>query len=285
MLHALREAVMGHRTGPQSTRSQRTARSSAVHLGNRSSFGDTRSLQALKAQALRCHTPKQFHELLAQVRVFIPYEKFAGLWGYPSRTSLRFVFNHSFPVEFLRWHLTTGALWSSPVFKKWLRGKSAILWCDAAKSVKAQFDPELILRVKDAGLQFMLCGGFANHERFVLFTAAMPSAQIGRALLKRFETVLPWLVRASQKAYPRTLLTKRETAILERRAMGQIVKQIAGAEGISERTIWEHFQKIKKKLYTDDLVNAVAIAIKSGMVFGYGGKNSLERVTQDRSLR
>ena len=96
--------------------------------------------------------------------------------------------------------------------------------------------------------------------------AAMPSAASGRAHLKRFGSIVPFLVQASQHAYPRALLTKRETAVLERRAMGEITKQIAASEGISERTIREHFQRIKKKLYTDDLINAVVIAVKSGMV-------------------
>ena len=48
--------------------------------------------------------------------------------------------------------------------------------------------------------------------------------------------------------------------------MGEITKQIGSAEGISERTVREHFQRIKKKLYTDDLLNAVVIAVKSGML-------------------
>jgi DNA-binding CsgD family transcriptional regulator len=38
------------------------------------------------------------------------------------------------------------------------------------------------------------------------------------------------------------------------------------AEGISQRTVSEHLQQIKKKLYTDDLVNAVVIAMRSGML-------------------
>ena len=109
-------------------------------------------------------------------------------------------------------------------------------------------------------------GGLASADYYVTLAAAMASTQDGRAHLKLYETIVPWLVQASQRAYPRTLLTKRETAILERRAMGEITKQIAGAEGISERTVREHLQQIKKKLYTDDLVNAVVIAIRSGML-------------------
>ena len=224
------------------------------------------SLQELKASASRCHTPKQFRELLQRLRAFIPYQKFSGSWGYPSRTTIRFIFNQGFPTDLIRWRLTTGALWTSPAFQEWLRAKRAFLWCDDAKRLKAQFDPELLTRMEQAGVQYTLCGGFASRDRFVLFAAAMPSARSGSAHLKPFELIVPWLVEASQRAYPRSLLTKRETAVLERRAKGEITKQIAAAEGISERTVREHLQHIKRKLYTDDLVNAVVIAVKSGML-------------------
>jgi DNA-binding CsgD family transcriptional regulator len=143
------------------------------------------------------------------------------------------------------------------------------MWCDVAKRLKAQFDPEMLKRVEQAGLQYSLCGGFAGPDYFVWFNAAMGSEQSGRAHLKQFELIVPSLVQASQRAYPRTLLTERETDILERRAMGEIIKQIARAEGITDRTVRMHLQRIKKKLYTDDLVNAVVIAVRSGMI-GHG---------------
>jgi DNA-binding CsgD family transcriptional regulator len=224
------------------------------------------SLQELQAEALRCRTPKQFRGLLTHLQAFIPYKRLAASWGYPSRTTIRFVFNHSFPREFLRWYLSTGALWKSPSFQEWLRTNRVLMWSDVAKRLKSQFDPEVVKRVREAGLQYSVSGGFASHDYYVWFNAAMPSAQSGRAHLKQFELIVPWLVRASQHAYPRALLTRRETAILERRAMGEIGKQIAAAEGISLRTVRAHLERIKKKLYTNDLVNAVVIAVKSGMV-------------------
>jgi DNA-binding NarL/FixJ family response regulator len=138
--------------------------------------------------------------------------------------------------------------------------------CDAAKRLKAQFDPELLTRMTQAGLQYSLCGGFASRDRFVLLAAAMSSARSGRAHLKQFELIVPWLVQVSQRAYPNTFLTRREPAVLERRAKGEIIKQIAATEGISERTVREHLRQIKRKLYTDDLVNTVVIAVKSGML-------------------
>jgi DNA-binding NarL/FixJ family response regulator len=69
-----------------------------------------------------------------------------------------------------------------------------------------------------------------------------------------------------RQSCPRPLLTAREQAILDHRAMGDLIKQIASAQGISERTVRMHLQRIKKKLYTDDLVNAVVIAVSSGML-------------------
>jgi DNA-binding CsgD family transcriptional regulator len=180
------------------------------------------SLDELKAEADRCHTPGQFGELLQHLRKVVPYEKFAGIWGHPSET-IRFMFYKDIPIDLIRWRLK-------------------------------------------AGLQYMLCGGSASKERFVMFAAAMPSEESGRAYLKPFDSIAPFLVEASQRAYPRSLLTSRETAILERRANGEVTKQIAAAERISERTVGEHLHHIKKKLFTDDIVNAVVIAVKGGMV-------------------
>ena len=68
------------------------------------------------------------------------------------------------------------------------------------------------------------------------------------------------------QAYPRPLLSSRETSVLERRSLGEVIKQIAVAEGITDRTVRMHLQRIKKKLYADDLVNAVVIADKMGMI-------------------
>ena len=75
------------------------------------------SFQELKTEARRCQTPKRFRELLEHLQAFIPFQKFFGLWGYPSRTTIRFVFNQGFPRDLIRWRLTTGALWTSPLFQ------------------------------------------------------------------------------------------------------------------------------------------------------------------------
>jgi DNA-binding CsgD family transcriptional regulator len=229
------------------------------------------SLEDLKAEAVRCHTPRQFSELLENLRTVIPYEKFAGIWGHPAET-IRFMFYQDIPIDLIRWRLTTGALWTSPMFREWLETNQSVLWCDALKRLKTDVDQELVLRMEKAGLQYMLCGGSASKESFVMFAAAMPSEESGRAYLKAFDSIAPFLVDASQRAYPRSLLTSRETAILARRARGEITKQIAAAERISERTVREHLHHIKKKLFTDDIVNAVVIAVKGGIVLPHWRK-------------
>ena len=95
------------------------------------------SLRELKAAASRCRTPKQFRELLARLQAVIPYQKLAVSWGYHTSTTMRFVSNHSFPTEFLRWYLATGALWKSVMFQEWLRTRRTLMWCDVAKRLKA----------------------------------------------------------------------------------------------------------------------------------------------------
>lgn len=224
------------------------------------------NLHTLANEAHQCRTPKQFRILLCHVRVLIPYSHFAGIWGYPKKTTIRFVFNEGFPEDLLRWRLTTGVMWASPLFHEWLKTNRVYLWSDAVKELKEPIDPQLKVRMEKAHVQHSLVGGRAARDYFVMFAAAMASAEFGRAYLKLFEALMPALVGASQRAYPRTLLTKRETSILERRAHGQIAKQIAANESISERTVRAHLTRIKKKLYTNDLVNAVVIALRSGMV-------------------
>src|SRR5262245_33704067 len=237
------------------------------------SSDQTPSLDELKVEARSCHTPKQFAELLKRLRTVIPYDSFAGTWGHPMRT-IRFMFYQGVPTDLIRWRLTTGALWTSPAFQEWIKTNRPFLWCDAAKRLKAHFDPELITRMEKAGLQYTLCGGSASRDHFVIVAAAMPTEESARAHQKQFVSIAPFLVQASQRAYPRALLTERETGILERRARGEITKQIAAAERISERTVREHLQSIKKKLYTDDVINAVVIAVQSGMVLPAWKKNA-----------
>jgi len=226
---------------------------------------DALSVTAFTTSAVRCRTPKRFRQLLASLKDLLPYRNLVCGWGYPPG-SIGFVFNHGFPTEFLRWYLTKGMIRRGPVFQEWLRTKRTEIWLDAAKRLKDQFDPELLDRILKFDLQYSLSGGSVSEDLWVHFTVNMGSEESCRRYLKPFRRLVPLLCRALQQSCPRPLLSVREQAILDRRAMGDLIKQIAAGQGISERTVRMHLQRIKKKLYTDDLVNAVVIAVSSGML-------------------
>ena len=223
-------------------------------------------LQDLTAKARRCHTPKQFRELLDWLQTVLPFQRLLCIWGYPFRESIRFIFNHGVPIKFLRWYLTKGLLWRGPIFREWLRTNRPQISVDVMRRLAKQFDPELLEQTRRFNLKAVLAGGVQTQDLWIFFAMGMGSEERCRAHLPQFKLIVPVLAQALQRACPRPLLTKRETGILERRTMGEIAKQIAAAEGISERTIREHLQHIKRKLYTDDLVNAVVIAVRSGML-------------------
>jgi len=224
------------------------------------------SLQDLTAKARRCHTHRQFHELLNTLQTLLPFQQLICAWGYPSRNTIRFIFNHSFPIQFVRWYLTKGLLWRGPMFREWLRTNRSQISNDVWRRLAKQTDPELLEQARRFKLQGLLVGGVKTRNFWIVFSLGMGSEQKCRAYLQQFDLIVPVVARALKRACPHPLLSKRETSILERRAMGEIAKQIASREGISERTVREHLQHIKTKLYTDDLVNAVVIAVKSGML-------------------
>lgn len=224
------------------------------------------SLQQWKISATQCSNPFQFRELLNQLKGFFRFRQLLFVWGYSSRHIIRFVFNYGFPEELLRWYLTKGMLWKTPLFRKWVLTNRVQISADVYRRPGTKIDPQLLQQARKFHLTSLLAGGIKNRHRWIFCVMAMDSDESCRAYLRRFESVVPILAKALQRACPRPLLTTRETAILEHRTMGKIAKEIAEAEGISEGTVREHLQRIKNKLFTNDLVNAVVIAIRSGML-------------------
>ena len=143
-------------------------------------FGNTRMFQELKVKASDCRTPKRFRELLEGMRKLIPYQKLAAVWGYHAQATIRYVFNHGFPKDFRRWYLSTGTLWTSPVFREWYRTKRAVMVSDVVHRFKEDFQPELIRQYEQAGVYHAICGGRSDKNYFVYFAAAMASARSGR---------------------------------------------------------------------------------------------------------
>jgi DNA-binding NarL/FixJ family response regulator len=66
----------------------------------------------------------------------------------------------------------------------------------------------------------------------------------------------------------RSDLTARELQILEQLAQGSTNKQIAGTLKISDNTVRHHVKNIMEKLQVSDRTEAVAIALRNGMLSG-----------------
>lgn len=226
----------------------------------------TESLQNWRFSADRCGTPAQFRELLDHLKILVPFQHVMCVWGSPSRHTIRFVFNHGYPNELLRWYLTKGMLWRGPLFREWLRTGRSQISCDVWRRLVKRIDSEYLQQVKKYHLTGLLAGGVKRRGFSIFVVMHMGSDQSCRSYLKDFELIVPVLAKALQRACPRPLLTEREIVILEQRMMGKIPKEIAVAEAIREGTVREHLQTIKRKLFTNDLVNAVVIAMRTGLL-------------------
>jgi DNA-binding NarL/FixJ family response regulator len=66
----------------------------------------------------------------------------------------------------------------------------------------------------------------------------------------------------------RSDLTPRELQILELLAQGSTNKQIAGSLDISDNTVRHHVNSIMEKLQVSDRTEAVAMALRSGVLSG-----------------
>ena len=214
---------------------------------------------AFVASASTCHTPKQFRKLLDTLQTVLPYRGLLCGWGNLSTSTVAFFINHGYPNQFLRWYLTRGMPWKDPAFLEWLRTGQPLVWVDYTSA-------ELLEHAMMFHVQYAIIGGLARGDSWAGFALNMGTEESARKQLEQFQMVIRALSEALMRAYPRPLLSSRETSILERRALGEPPKQIALTEGITDRTVRMHLQRAKKKLYTDDLVNAVVIADKIGMI-------------------
>ena len=73
-------------------------------------------------------------------------------------------------------------------------------------------------------------------------------------------------VRHADDAPETTPLSKREREILQRIANGATTKEVASDLGISPHTVKTHLERIFEKLGANDRAQAVAIAIRTGLV-------------------
>lgn len=73
-------------------------------------------------------------------------------------------------------------------------------------------------------------------------------------------------VRLAEPNQDQTPLSKREREILQKVADGATTKQVASDLGISPHTVKTHLERIFEKLGANDRAQAVAIAIRTGIV-------------------
>ncbi|WP_447987312.1 response regulator transcription factor [Nitrospira sp. Nam74] len=223
-------------------------------------------MKQFESYAKHCRTPTQFRTLTQRLHEILPYQHLLCVWGYVHGRKIGFIYNDNFPNDFLRWFLSKGMMPKGPLLQEWFRTKRVQVWSDVARRYADRYTPEHRERIIKAGLQHSLGGGWIGRGLYIFCGIGMASEETCQGSIEPFRHLLPYLCRALKQACPRPVLSQRETAIIERRAMGESIKCIAAEENIAERTVTMHFQRIKKKLYTDDLVNAIVIATRSGMI-------------------
>lgn len=83
------------------------------------------------------------------------------------------------------------------------------------------------------------------------------------------EVTMPFLERIgalAKKADSRERLTEREQSVLQELALGKTTREIAGSLVVSEETVKTHLAHIYQKLGVNDRVQAVALALRQGLV-------------------
>jgi len=98
----------------------------------------------------------------------------------------------------------------------------------------------------------------ANAARLALQGKAVIHPQLTRAFIEE--------VQLAEKRVEAPPLSKRETEILQKVAYGATTKEVAHDLGISPHTVKTHLERIFEKLGANDRAQAVAIAIRSGLV-------------------
>jgi DNA-binding NarL/FixJ family response regulator len=97
-----------------------------------------------------------------------------------------------------------------------------------------------------------------NAARLAVEGKAVIHPQLTRAFIEE--------VQLAEKQPAGAALSKREKEILQKVAYGATTKEVARELGISPHTVKTHLERIFEKLGANDRAQAVAIAIRSGIV-------------------
>lgn len=108
--------------------------------------------------------------------------------------------------------------------------------------------------LKDAGIDELV-----NAARLAMEGKAVIHPQLTKTFIEEAQL-------AEQRADSPTQLSKREREILQKVAYGATTKEVAKDLGISPHTVKTHLERIFEKLGANDRAQAVAIAIRGGIV-------------------
>jgi DNA-binding NarL/FixJ family response regulator len=106
--------------------------------------------------------------------------------------------------------------------------------------------------LKDASAEELL-----NAARLALEDKVVIHPSLTRAFIEEVQHV---------DRHPESSLSRRETQILQMVAFGSTTKEVAHDLGISPHTVKTHLERIFEKLGANDRAQAVAIAIRRGIV-------------------
>lgn len=112
--------------------------------------------------------------------------------------------------------------------------------------------PELARRAYQAGIRSSVDSGAG--------TPAIVSALRGRHI------AAPVAALPTCRTSPSSTLTSREVEILQCIATGMLTREIAGALGITLKTVENHKQRLFRKLDVQNQAHAVSIAIRQGVL-------------------
>ena len=112
-----------------------------THIAQSGSRSIKLHMHALKEAADGCRTPKQFHNLLhTQLRRFVPWEKFAGSWGYPIEANPQLCRSLQCTPRLHALVLDHRSAMDSPTFRDWWQNQrpTAYVWVNEAIRLKVQ---------------------------------------------------------------------------------------------------------------------------------------------------
>ncbi len=126
---------------------------------------------------------------------------------------------------------------------------------DLFEAIKAGAHGYLLKKIQPEALIQTVRGAFLGEAPISRATATKILAEFGRVARSG-----PGRERLHEKLSP------REREVLERLVKGATNKEIASSLTISENTVKNHLKNILEKLHLENRVQAVAFAIKEGMV-------------------